>query len=91
MVNPTCAAATAAAVEQVHQAYNLTNGCKCYHQLEIGCVITAWASCHNSSSVDGKVCKLKVKNPLIVTVQIYLATSLNIYRIGTNQDNEKGF
>ena len=51
------------------------NGWKCSHRLEIGCVITAQASCNDSSPFDGKVCQLQVKNLLILTVQIFRATS----------------
>ena len=44
------------------------NGCKYNLRLETGCVITAWVSCHYSLPIDGKVCKLQVKHPLILHV-----------------------
>jgi len=52
-----------------------TYSCKCNFRLETGCVITAWASCHYNSHVDGKVRQLQDKNPIILTVQISRATS----------------
>ena len=41
-------------------------GCKCNVRFETGCVITAWASCHDSFLIDGKVCQLQVKNPTYI-------------------------
>ena len=51
----------------------LDNNVAC-EELKI-CVIMAWTSCHDGTPVDGKLCQLQAKNPLISTVQISRATS----------------